>query len=80
MRSGFGILIADGFCCLHGSPCIHQPLHKPRLVVGSQVGIAHPPESTADHEIAPIRRDGMLEARHQMKGFPPVTATVVPEV
>jgi hypothetical protein len=46
----------------------------------SKVGIAHPPEPTANDEIAPIRRDWMLQARHQMKGFPPVTATVVPEV
>ncbi|MET4518187.1 hypothetical protein ABIB81_007540 [Bradyrhizobium sp. I1.7.5] len=33
-----------------------------------------------DGPMSPSRRDRMLQARHQMKGFPPVTATVVPEV
>jgi len=65
---------------LHGSPRIHQLFHQPLLVLDSKVGIAHPPEPIANDEIAPIRRDWMLQARHQMKGFPPVTATVVPEV
>jgi hypothetical protein len=80
--------MGDGLCVqiysrpgvLHGSPRIHQLFHQPLLVLGSKVGIAHPPEPIANDEIAPIRRDWMLQARHQMKGFPPVTATVVPEV
>jgi hypothetical protein len=34
-----------------------------------------------DHEIAPVGRYRVLQTCHlQMKGFPPVTATVVPDV
>jgi hypothetical protein len=61
-------------------PSIHQLFHQPLLVLGSKVGIAHPQKSTANYKIASIGRDWMLQARHQMKGLPPVTATVVPEV
>jgi hypothetical protein len=61
-------------------PSIHQLFHQPLLVLGSKVGIAHPQKSTANYKIASTGRDCMLQARHQMKGLPPVTATVVPEV
>jgi hypothetical protein len=45
-----------------------------------QTRIGQPPKFGADDEIPSVGRHGMLEVGHQMKGLPPVTAMVVPEV
>lgn len=79
MRRSLGFGPVGSFGRFHGAARIHQLLHNSRLVVGIEIWIAHPPEFPPDDEIATVRHHGMLEAV-QMKGFPPVTATVVPDV
>jgi len=40
----------------------------------------HPPKLAASDETTSVRSYQLLETSHQMNGFPPVTATVVPDV
>jgi hypothetical protein len=41
----------------------HQPLDELSSLRVAQSWVCHPPEPTADHEIAPIRRHGVLHGR-----------------
>jgi hypothetical protein len=76
-----GILVVGGFGLLDRAAGVHQSFHQPRPLSRVETRIAHPPQLAVDHEIAPVGRYRVLQTCHlQMKGFPPVTATVVPDV
>jgi|EndMetStandDraft_5_1072996.scaffolds.fasta_scaffold1083388_2 hypothetical protein len=43
---------------------VHQRLYQPGFVVQADIGIAEAPELSFHDEVAPIRRDRMLDAGH----------------
>lgn len=80
MSRGFSSLVVRKL----GRPdCIagrHQFAYHRGSLLRGKVWICEPPQPAAEDEVPPVRRYGMLEAGHQMNGFPPVTAMVVPDV